>query len=559
METNKRFQIRTIKRTSGRGLKPLPSIEDAPWLNDTPPHPRPVQASPSFVGVEQVETVPLIKLVDTRPHPTCDVASDTRDRHDTHNALGTPCLAEHLGEAISSPSDEAKRNYLSDGLSNDKLVTDNVPSVNANSPVQMGSIGPKHPLWPLLLQMSKRLWNEVYQAEKSPSVEHVRQHFLTLLRSEPAIAKEIAASGNTELLFRCVVNEVLGYGPLESLLQDEDITEIIVNGPYQISMKRDGILRDTAHNFIDEQHLLRIIENMLRRSGSETPVKKPLLDIVLPPSLATQAAFSPSGAHAVKRLGVSSYTATIILPPVSAEGPIVLLRRRVRNNLSIATLLEQGTLNQAMADMLLTSVKARHNIIICGEQATGKTTILNALAAFIAEQERSVCVETVSELILRQKGNISLVANHTGPDAAYRASQVTLCEVLHYALLLRPTYLLLGECCGDETQMLLQAMYQGQSGVMTTMFASSIHDCLERLEQHYQRNSEHVTVEVARNHLANIVDVIIFLAKEPDASIKIQNIVKIVGVEKQHIKVQSLFYKQQAIIELGKGSQIEHS
>src|SRR5947209_10792057 len=156
METNKRFQIRTIKRTSGRGLKPLPSIEDAPWLNDTPPHPRPVQASPSFVGVEQVETVPLIKLIDTKPHPTCDVVSDTHDRYDTHNALGTS-PAEHLSEAISSPSNEAKRSHLSDGLSNDKLVTDNVPIVIANSPVQMGSIGPKHPLWPLLLQFSKRL------------------------------------------------------------------------------------------------------------------------------------------------------------------------------------------------------------------------------------------------------------------------------------------------------------------------------------------------------------------------------------------------------------------
>src|SRR5947209_5974770 len=157
METNKRFQIRTIKRAGGRGLKPLPSIEDGPWLNDTPPHPRPIQASPSFVGVEQVETVPLIKLVDTKPHSTCEGASDIGDRHDT------------LGQ----------------------LFTDDVPIVNANTPVQFGSIGPKHPLWPLLLQLSKRLWNEVYPAEKAPSVEYVRQHFLTLLRNEPALAKEI--------------------------------------------------------------------------------------------------------------------------------------------------------------------------------------------------------------------------------------------------------------------------------------------------------------------------------------------------------------------------------
>ena len=522
METNKRFQIRTIKRTSGRGLKPLPAIEDAPWLNDVPSHPRPVQASPSFVGVEQVDTVPLSRLVEAKTLPSFETTS------------ATPTT--------------------------DKWA---IAHAHVTTPKLIGSIGPKHPLWPVILQVSKRLWHEIYQSIKTiepmPSVEYVRQRATALLRDEPAITDVIDGSAPMELFVHSVLNEVIGYGPLESLLQDEHVTEIVVSDPLHIMMKRDGVLHDTAHSFVDEQHVLRIIENMLRRSGTQLPLKRPLLDIVLPPSLAAQLVSLHSSVRVIQTTPMSSFAATIILPPISAGGPLLMVRRRTGKNLSISELIEKGTLNQAMADTLLASVKARANIIICGGQATGKTTLLNALAACIPEQERIVCVENAPELILRQRGNISLITHGSGPVIAHSASQVTISEVLQYGLLLHPTYFLLGECRGEETTLLLHALEQGQQGVMTTLYAPSIRACLEHLEHFYQGNDEQRTSELTRKRLATLLDLIIFLSKKPNAEPEIQNIVKVVGVEKQRIKVQSVFYQQQEIVERVEGSNIEHS
>lgn len=532
METNKRPQIHSIRRGSGRGLKPLPAIEDAPWLNDVKPNPRLVEASPSFVGVERLETVPLTKLAEAKMLASLE-ASSTKPPTDKSS------VADSLSEAHSLSADDTNA-----------LVHQHM------------QIGPKHPLWGILLRLSKQLWYETYQSftptEAMPPAEYVRQRVVTILRTEPSITNAIDSLANAELLFRAVLNEVIGYGPLELLMQDELVSEIIVSGSQHVMIKRNSVLHDTAHSFVDEQHLLRIIENMLRRSGAYSSIKKPLIDIVLPPSLVAQTSTSPT-AHATSHALASTFLATIILPPVSLGGPILMLRRRARKNVSLSELIEQGTLSQAMADVLLTCVKEHRSIFICGERATGKTTILNALADFIAEQERIVSVENVSELILQQKHVSSLVATNSSPAMARGAAQVTVSEVLHHALLLCPAYLLLGECRGDEARILLRTMYHGQRGIMTTLYADSIRDCLERLEQQYQHNSENVTVELARKQLADTLDIIVFLAKEQNEVPKIQNIAKVIGVEKRRIKVQSLFYNQQAIVELAEGSSIEHS
>lgn len=495
METRtSRSMLRTkvrIKRDEEQSV----AGEDAPWLNDVKAIP-PVEASPSFVGVERLETVPLTYLTGAKALSTMKVE---------------PKIQGEVAKAVSEES---------------PLPT-SPTSIEYYSKHEM--LGEDHPLWPLLCHISERLWRELYRAEKAitstfPTEEQLRQRFIELLRAEPQAARVVQSIADAELLLQAVKREVIGFGPLEPLLQDEQIAEIAVYGLHKVMIKHSNTTRTVANLFVDEQHLLRIIENMLRHADQQLRPENSLFDVTLSPHL-----------HA-----------TILLPPLSLNGPVLILRKRVAVRPTLTQLVEQAVLSQQMADMLQKCVQERWNIFIIGAQESGKTILLNALCMLLPDHKRIVSVEHVPELIFSQRGIISLVSSDNPSVSPLKATHATFNEILQGISFLKPEYLIIGDCQSYEQGVLLQKIHNGQQGVITTLYASSLQQGLDHLVQHYQSNSMNVTVEMSYKYTAQALDLLVFLSKLNDGSYKVTNIAEVVGVMKQRIKIRSLFYYQQS-------------
>lgn len=325
-----------------------------------------------------------------------------------------------------------------------------------------------------------------------------------------------------------IVNDMLGLGPIESLHQDETVTEIMFNGPSQVFVERMGKLELTKVKFRDSDHLMHIVDRILAPLGRRIDESSPLVDA---------------------RLEDGSRV-NIIIPPLSLKGPCLTIRKFSKKPFTVENLIAFGTMDHKMAQFLRACVQARVNILVSGGTGSGKTTTLNVISSFIPEGERIVTIEDAAELRLQQRHVVTLESR---PANIEGKGQITIRDLVRNALRMRPDRIIVGEVRSGEALDMLQAMNTGHDGSLTTAHANSPRDVLSRLETMVLMSGLDLPVRAIREQISSAIDLIIQQSRIRDGSRKITYITEVQRMEGNTITTQDLFrYVQTGLDENGK-------
>src|SRR5438270_1497503 len=313
-----------------------------------------------------------------------------------------------------------------------------------------------------------------------------------------------------------ILDEVFGLGPLEPLLQDPTISDILVTTPKLVYVERAGKLYRTPVEFKDDAHLLRIIEKVVSRVGRRVDESSPLVDARLPDGSRVNAA----------------------IPPVAVDGPLLSIRRFGRYAMKGEDLVIKGAMTDGMLELLKGCVKARLNILICGGTGSGKTTLLNALSSYIPEDERIVTIEDAAELRLQQT---HVARMETRPANVEGTGAIHIRQLVINALRMRPDRIIVGEVRSEEALDMLQAMNTGHDGSLTTVHANSPRDGVSRLEVMVGMANANMHVRSIRQQIASAVDMFVQVARFSDGSRRITHLTEVVGMEGDQITLQDIF------------------
>jgi pilus assembly protein CpaF len=317
---------------------------------------------------------------------------------------------------------------------------------------------------------------------------------------------------------------LFGLGPLEPLLADPTISDILVNSHSKIYIERKGKLEKTSIAFKDDEHLMRVIERIVSTVGRRIDEAQPMVDARLPDGSRVNA----------------------IIPPLAIDGPTLSIRRFGTDPLKMPALIENGALTKEIAILFEMCVRARLNIIISGGTGAGKTTLLNALSAYIPTDERIVTIEDSAELQLQQPHVVRL---ETRPPNIEGRGEVTQRDLVRNALRMRPDRIVIGEVRGGETIDMLQAMNTGHDGSLTTIHANSPRDALSRMETMIQMTGMRLSDRAMRQQMGSAIDVVIQVARLTDGTRRITSISEITGMEGDTITMQELFLFERAGID----------
>ena len=340
----------------------------------------------------------------------------------------------------------------------------------------------------------------------------VRQALISLIDSEPTLLSSVEKQQITDE----VLDEVFGLGPLEPLLADPTISDILVNTYKQVYVERRGLLDLTNVSFRDNQHLLRIIDKIVSQVGRRVDESTPMVDA---------------------RLSDGSRVNAII-PPLAVDGPLLSIRRFSQDKLMPKDLVEKLALTPGMMELLEAAVKAKLNIIIAGGTGAGKTTLLNALSAFISPKERIVTIEDAAELQLKQPHVARL---ETRPPNLEGNGAVRQRELLVNSLRMRPDRIVVGEVRGEEALDMLQAMNTGHDGSLTTVHANSPRDAVSRLEVMVSLANSNMQLVSVRQQIASAVHVLVQASRMSDGSRRVVNITEVTGMEGEVVTLQDIF------------------
>jgi pilus assembly protein CpaF len=322
-----------------------------------------------------------------------------------------------------------------------------------------------------------------------------------------------------------ITDEILGLGPLEPLLRDETITEVMVNGPQQVYIEREGRLELTNVTFQNDEHVMKIIQRIIAPIGRRVDESSPMVDA---------------------RLADGSRVNAII-PPLSLVGPVITIRKFSATPFTVEDLIRFGTSTTEMFEFLEACVKARLNIFVSGGTGSGKTTMLNILSSFIPDDERIVTIEDAAELQLRQEHVITLESR---PSNIEGKGAIPIRELVRNALRMRPDRIVVGECRSGEALDMLQAMNTGHDGSMSTGHANSPRDMLSRLETMVLMAGMDLPLKAIREQIASAVDLIVHQNRLKDGSRKIVAITEVQGMEGDVIVMQDIFvFEQTAVVE----------
>lgn len=386
----------------------------------------------------------------------------------------------------------------------------------------------------LKLNIHRRIVDEMSPDEQDilsrgeDSREQIKNIISTYVAREMTDSRQTLTRIERQSLVDDISNELLGLGPLEPLLQDESISEIMVNGPHSIFVEQKGKLKLTNIHFYDDSHLMSIIERILTPIGRRVDESSPLVDA---------------------RLADGSRV-NIIIPPLSLVGPAVTIRKFSKNAFSMHDLVNFSTLSDQMSLFLEACVKARLNILVSGGTGSGKTTTLNALSAFIPSDDRIVTIEDAAELRLQQLHVVTLEAR---PANLEGNGAITIRDLVRNSLRMRPDRIIVGEVRSGEALDMLQAMNTGHDGSLTTAHANSPRDVLSRLETMVLMAGMDLPVRAVRTQVSSAIDLIIQQSRIRDGSRKITHITEVLGMEGDVIVLQDLFlYVQDYIDDNGK-------
>lgn len=343
------------------------------------------------------------------------------------------------------------------------------------------------------------------------------------------MAEENAAISRMERvrLFEQVIAEILGLGPIEPLLQDDSVTEVMVNGPKAIYVERHGKIEKTNLTFEDDAHLMRIIERIVAPLGRRVDEASPMVDARLPDG---------------SRVNVT-------IPPISLVGPVLTIRKFSRIPYTDADLVRFGTITPEFIILAKACVEARLNIIVSGGTGSGKTTLLNVLSGYIPARERIITIEDAAELQLKQEHVVTLEAR---PPNIEGKGQVTIRDLVINALRMRPDRIVVGEARGGEALDMLQAMNTGHDGSLSTLHANTARDALRRLETMVLMSGMDLPLRAVREQIASAIDCIIHLERMGDGSRRVVQVAEVQGMEGDVIVMQDVFRFERTICRDGR-------
>ncbi|MGD2165685.1 MAG: CpaF family protein [Anaerolineae bacterium] len=379
----------------------------------------------------------------------------------------------------------------------------------------------------LKARIQDRLIAELDPSKDVAHGEEVRGKIRRLYDDILAEESVVLSRPERQQLFEQLVAEILGLGPLEPFLADPDITEIMVNGPEEIYIERDGKIQKTRAGFESQEHLMRIIERIVAPLGRRIDESSPMVDARLPDGSRVNA----------------------VIPPISLVGPSVTIRKFSEDPLTVDQLVEFGSVTEEAMELLKACVQAKLNILISGGTGAGKTTFLNVLSGFIPGDERIVTIENAAELQLRQE---HIVTMESRPPNIEGKGEVTIQDLVINSLRMRPDRIIVGECRGPEAFDMLQAMNTGHEGSMTTIHANNTRDALGRLENMVLMAGMELPHRAIREQIAAALDVTIQLERMRDGSRKVVTISEIQGMEGEVVTMSDIFKFERAGYEDGR-------
>lgn len=354
--------------------------------------------------------------------------------------------------------------------------------------------------------------------------KQVEEAFQAILDGESIVLTR----SERQRMFESIENDIIGLGPIEPLLEDPEVSEIMVNGPKQVYVERRGKLVRTDVTFLNDEHVMRIIDRIVAPLGRRVDESSPMVDARLKDGSRVNA----------------------IIRPLALNGPTVTIRKFKKDKLTIEDLIRFGSMSREMADFLAACVKARTNIVVAGGTGSGKTTLLNVLSSFIPEDERIITVENAAELQLRQDHVVSLESR---PPNVEGRGEVTIRDLVINCLRMRPERIIVGECRGGETLDMLQAMNTGHDGSMTTIHANTPKDSIARIETMCLMAGMDLPARAIREQIVSAVQLIVQQSRLKDGSRKVTQVTEISGMEGDVVVMQDIFvFEQTGLDEKGR-------
>ena len=355
----------------------------------------------------------------------------------------------------------------------------------------------------------------------------MRQMIETLFNQVLSEENLLYTRNNRLRLLEWIVSDILGYGPLEPLLNDPSITEVMVNGYETVFIERHGQIEKTSVSFENDSHLMRIIDRIVSPLGRRVDEASPMVDARLP----------------------NGYRVNATIPPLSLDGPLLTIRKFAQTPYTVQDLVANSTMSVQLAAFLKACVEARVNIVISGGTGTGKTTLLNVISAFIPPQERIITIEDTAELQLKQE---HVVRTEKRPPNVEGRGEVTIRQLVINALRMRPDRIIVGESRGGEALDMLQAMNTGHDGSMTTIHSNGARDTLRRIETMVLMAGMELPLKAIREQVSSAVELIVHMERMRDGTRRVVQVSEVQGMEGDTILMQDLFLFEQTGFQNGR-------
>lgn len=331
-----------------------------------------------------------------------------------------------------------------------------------------------------------------------------------------------------EAMVREIMDEIYGFGPIEPLMNDADVSDVLINGPDSVFIERNGLLERTDIRFANDEHLIHFIQRLVGRAGRRIDEVSPMVDAKLPDG---------------SRLNA-------VIPPLALRGPTVSIRRFKSKGVTFEDMVRTGSLTPEMADFMVACVRGRMNIVVSGGTGAGKTTMLNNISRFIPETERVVTIEQTAELQLQQR---DVVALETRPPNVEGRGEISQRDLLKNSLRMRPDRIIVGEARGGEVLDMLQAMNTGHDGSMSTVHANDTRDALDRMELMIALSGVELPMLVARQYIASAVQVLIHMTRLSTGERKVMRISELCGCQDGSYQIEDIFvYRMSGVDASGK-------
>jgi pilus assembly protein CpaF len=375
------------------------------------------------------------------------------------------------------------------------------------------------------IQLIQKIRNELLLSVQeihhiSMSEDLLKQDISEMLEKHLHNQNRFIPKSDKEKLIKQIIQDVNGLGPLQPLLEDESISEIMVNGPKQIYIEKSGKIVQSVHTFQSNEHVLNVLEKILSPLGRRLDESSPMVDARLKDGSRVNA----------------------IIPPLALNGPTITIRKFRKDKLTIDDLVKYNSISQEMANCLKKMVVGRKNILVAGGTGSGKTTLLNILSSFIPEDERIITIEDAAELQLNQPHVLSL---ETRPPNIEGKGEITIRDLVRNSLRMRPDRIIIGEVRGGESLDMLQAMNTGHDGSLSTIHANTPRDVLSRLETLILMAGFELPIKAIRQQISSSIDTIVIQKRFSDGSRKITHITTVEGMEGEIITLNNLFEFQE--------------